>query len=100
MGRKRKYTREFQAFKQSHLWQKYQWTKSIYEHVLLMQGGACAICAREDSGHKTKKAFVVDHDHETGHPRGLLCYPCNMALGLMQDNTANFSNAIHYLKSA
>ncbi len=99
MGRARKFTRECQAFKKTHLWQKYQWTQSIYDHVLLMQGEACAICGREDSGHKTKTALVVDHDHETGHPRGLLCYPCNMALGLMQDNTNNFSNAINYLKS-
>lgn len=39
------------------------------------QGHCCAIC--REAGRR----LVVDHDHETGAVRGLLCVPCNSALG-------------------
>jgi hypothetical protein len=51
-------------------------SKEGYEEILRRQRGKCAIC---------KKAYArrlqVDHDHETGKVRGLICYRCNTALG-------------------
>ncbi len=50
----------------------------------------CAIC-----GEHTK--LYVDHDHETGRVRGLLCHKCNTAIGLMNDDEGILQNAITYL---
>ena len=52
----------------------------------------CAICGATD------KRFHVDHDHTTGHVRGLLCGPCNQTLGLMQDEPARLRAAAAYLE--
>lgn len=42
--------------------------------------------------------LVVDHDHETGQVRDLLCHNCNRALGLFQDNIEIVDSALEYLK--
>ena len=79
-----------------HLHRSYVWRESIYDHVLMMQGGRCAICGTDDPAHWTGK-WMIDHDHETGHPRGLLCFKCNSGIGQFQDNTEYLANAINYL---
>lgn len=45
-----------------------------YEALLDLQGGTCAICCRSTG---KARRLAVDHDHETGEVRGLLCSPCN-----------------------
>lgn len=52
----------------------------------------CAICG------STEKRFHVDHSHQTGVVRGLLCGPCNHTLGLMQDEPARLRAAAAYLE--
>jgi hypothetical protein len=42
--------------------------------------------------------LCVDHDHNTGKVRGLLCLNCNMVLGLVYDNTQTLLNLVAYLK--
>jgi hypothetical protein len=79
-----------------HLRLAYQWTDSIWFHNLLMQGMCCAICGSETPQHKTYP-FVVDHNHETGEPRGLLCHPCNVAVGMFKEDQTTMQNAISYL---
>ncbi len=78
---------------------KYGITKQEYDKLLEQQNGACAICGNpETKTHKgVKLDLCVDHDHETGEIRGLLCKACNTALGLFRDNIENLSNAIDYL---
>ena len=99
MGRRKGSGKFFgETRKEKHLRLSYLWDHSIYFHNLLMQGMKCAICGSDEPNHETYD-FVVDHDHQTGHPRGLLCHPCNVGLGMFKDNIENFSNAIQYIKS-
>ena len=51
-----------------------------YEQKLAEQDSKCAICETSGYGSKSVKVFCVDHDHETGKVRGLLCVGCNVAL--------------------
>lgn len=80
-------------------------TDEQYAVMLERQGGGCAICggpARSRGG-----AFHVDHDHACcpyGKAcerciRGLLCYPCNSAVGLMRDDPALLRAAADYLEA-
>lgn len=67
-------------------------SESAYHDMLSGQGGACAICR------KTYDYYLcVDHDHSTGAIRGLLCKPCNMALGMFKDDEQILRSALNYL---
>jgi hypothetical protein len=57
-------------------------TVADYEAMLRSQGGGCAICGALKAGPKTVY-FAVDHCHDTGVVRGLLCISCNTRLGVL-----------------
>ena len=61
------------------------------------QGGKCAIClsVMQMTGHS---GAHIDHDHETGLVRGLLCRRCNTGLGLFGDNPSTLTAAADYLE--
>lgn len=63
------------------------------ESLLLKQGGKCALCQ------KTKR-LVVDHNHDTGAIRGLLCHGCNTGLGhfekLLRLGWEKIQDYLHY----
>src|SRR5215471_7601386 len=68
---------------------QYGLTLRCYEEMERQQGGACKICkkpetARHQNG--TVRKLAVDHDHQTGAVRGLLCTACNNLLGLAQES--------------
>lgn len=65
-----------------------------YDRRLNEQGGGCAICGE----FPTEKKLAVDHDHETGRVRGLLCMRCNTALGHFEDSITLLEAAIDYLE--
>lgn len=52
----------------------YGLTAAGYDELLALQGGRCAICHQRPG---KKKRFAVDHDHQSGAVRGLLCGRCN-----------------------
>jgi Recombination endonuclease VII len=54
-----------------------------YDEMLALQGGKCLVCRRPPS---KKKSLAVDHDHDTGRVRGLLCGQCNQTLGLVRES--------------
>ena len=78
-----------------HLRHHYDISLATYNAMLKHQGGGCAICgkARDRDG----KYLSVDHDHETGEIRGLLCSQCNHALGLLQESEELCLSAASYL---
>ena len=63
------------------------------------QNGQCAICGADTASNGTRKNFCVDHDHETGKVRGLLCHNCNVSVGLMKDSPSLLRKAAKYLES-
>lgn len=77
-------------------------TAAQYAELSAMQGGVCAICARPDERRHRKTGtpyqMDVDHDHETGVVRGLLCGRCNRALGLFRDDPSALRAAAAYLE--
>jgi hypothetical protein len=75
----------------------YGLTLDQYNARLASQGERCAICRIEDPG---RRGWEVDHDHETGEIRGILCASCNAALGFLDDDPAAFRRAALYLEAA
>jgi len=67
-----------------------------YEEMLQNQGYGCALCGVKKPSERTKY-FAVDHCHNTGKVRGLLCTKCNRGLGLFNDRTEVLQKAINYL---
>ncbi len=68
-------------------------TQADYDALLAAQGGGCAICGKKPG----KISLHVDHDHETGEIRGLLCVGCNNALGQFRDDIGLLSRAREYV---
>jgi DNA-directed RNA polymerase subunit RPC12/RpoP len=81
----------------SELKRRYGLTPEQYEAMLVAQDYRCAICGTESFTDCNRRA-LVDHDHETGEIRGLLCNRCNGGLGLMDDSIELLEKAIRYLK--
>jgi hypothetical protein len=70
-----------------------------YDAMLAAQLGVCAICGREETAtyRGRIRQLAVDHDHETGKIRGLLCGQCNRGLGCFTDDSARLIAAATYL---
>ena len=77
----------------------YKITLEQYEEIYRKQGGVCAVCfERETMKYLGKvRELCVDHDHNTGKVRGLLCSNCNRALGLLQDSLLVCHSLMDYL---
>jgi hypothetical protein len=78
---------------------KYKWRYGItvedYDAMFEAQNGLCAICGLPP---RTPQARLhVDHCRDTERVRGLLCQPCNTAIGLLRHSTAYLSVALQYL---
>jgi hypothetical protein len=67
--------------------------------LLERQGGKCASCAvtLELSG-RGRASAAVDHCHDTGHVRGLLCCVCNRALGMLGDDADTVGRLHEYIR--
>jgi hypothetical protein len=83
--------------RENHLIRTYAITSAVYEHILLMQDGHCALCPATASGRKGDNYLVVDHCHTTDQIRGLLCHQCNIMLGAARDQIETLNNGISYL---
>lgn len=89
-GRKR-------ASRKSNYRRKFGITVDDYNRMFKEQNGCCKICNIHQSRYKIRLA--VDHCHQSGAVRGLLCDYCNRGLGLFKDNSHFLASAAQYLKS-
>ncbi len=88
----------------TRLLSKYGITRSQWTAMYEQQGGLCAICGRTLSAELTTRVgsgikTCVDHCHETGAVRGLLCDHCNKGLGSFRDKIDLLRSAVGYLES-
>lgn len=99
-----KYLREHRAanpliYKNADLQKKFGITIARYQAMLDEQNGVCAICNQPEKG--TRNGIVrwlnVDHNHDTGAVRGLLCTNCNVAVGMMNESRDILKAAVTYL---
>ena len=89
--------RNYRNQARAHLKSTFGITLDDYDRMLADQGGGCAICGAKTPGGYGKR-FHVDHDHETGKIRGLLCHYHNTGLGMFGDDPSQLQAAIEYLK--
>lgn len=98
--------RKFSNRKDSDLLRRYGIRLSDYEALLERQGGVCAICGQGETisqarygtgGKKVASSLAVDHNHETGEVRGLICWKCNVGVVKLLDNRNLVEAAAKYL---
>lgn len=100
LDNKEKYVR---IHRNSRLKNTYGLTLEDLEKMMRDQDRKCAICGQEIFMHgdsvDNNKIARVDHNHETGEVRGLLCNDCNRGIGFLKDNPLFLANAIKYLEN-
>lgn len=67
-----------------------------FDRAYQVQSGRCLICQVHQS--EMKRSLSVDHDHETGIFRGLLCHGCNGALGLLKESAEVVERLLNYVR--
>ena len=85
-----------EAKRDSRLRRTFGITAAEYDAILASQGGGCAICGSgvgDGRGHR----LHVDHDHDTGEVRGILCASCNLGIGKFLDSPELLRRAADYL---
>ena len=80
-----------------HLRYRYNITPEFYDEMFRRQGGLCAIC---ETPLTPRLGSRVDHNHETGLVRGILCDLCNQGLGRFNDDIRRLEAAVEYLRKA
>ena len=78
----------------------YNITPEQYEDMLAAQNGGCKLCGRkqgENVGSNKNGKLHVDHCHDTGTVRGLLCMTCNTKLGAFEHDSEWLLRALDYL---
>lgn len=79
----------------------YNLTEVDYNKIHECQGGKCLICTDALSNvfnNKEGKQPAIDHCHDTGKVRGILCKKCNSGIGLLSDSIFILEKAISYLR--
>lgn len=78
--------------KDSHLKRNYNLSLKEFDSILKTQNGGCNICGRED------RTLCVDHCHDTGKVRGILCRQCNTGIGQFNDDPVLIEKALEHLR--
>jgi hypothetical protein len=91
---KKRYHANPEVFRDKYLQRTFGISLDDYNRLLALQGGVCAICSQPC---KSGRELAVDHDHQTGQVRALLCMNCNRAIGWLQDRPELLMSATEYL---
>jgi len=75
---------------------KYGITLDAFNEKLIQQRHACAVCKKNPPNKHQR--LHIDHDHNTGNIRGLLCSQCNTAIGLAKENPTILRSLAEYLE--
>lgn len=73
-------------------------TMQRYRELLTEQGGVCALCGEARKGWTLGADLHIDHCHDSGRVRGLLCGDCNTAIGRFGDDPVKLRRAADYLE--
>lgn len=93
-GNAQKYYKDNLNKYQEYRVQKYGLTIDQYDEMLTKQNYCCKLCKSElDMGKHTH----IDHCHDTGEVRSILCAACNQALGLLKENVITMQRMIDYV---
>ena len=88
---------------EQHLKYKYGIEPETFLETWEQQAGKCAICKDELPDLLTydnrRRGYAIDHNHDTGEFRGILCLMCNTLLGMANDNVDVLKQAIEYLEN-
>ena len=100
--KKKKYRKNYREnHKANQLRAKYGITIEEYQSMFDNQGGVCKLCGMEETTKISKgdgvRSLAVDHDHNTGKVRGLLCHQCNVVLGQYEKYKDLFPKFQEYL---
>ena len=77
----------------SQMWHKYKVTLEWYDNRLIELGNRCACCGHPPG----PRGLYVDHNHDTGQVRDLVCELCNFMLGHAKDDPARLLAGVSYL---
>lgn len=77
------------------LYSKYRMSVEEYNELFIKQNGCCGCCGKHQID--LDRRLAVDHNHETGEIRGLLCFSCNTGLGKLGDNLEGVLKMLEYL---
>ena len=81
-----------------YLKDRYKISVNDWDEMLSNQSGGCAICGDKLGDIKLKRRLHVDHDHNTGIVRGLLCGACNYGIDKFRDDPSLLRLAATYLE--
>ena len=87
--------------RRANLKKNYNITLEQYDQMFAVQDGICAICGKPETvkNQYGVKRLSIDHNHETGEFRGLLCSSCNFLIGNAKESLLILKSAINYLKN-
>lgn len=91
-----KQKRHSRAHRKWWLQHSYGLSLADYFDLRAKQNGGCAACGRKP---EDDLGLHVDHNHQTGKVRGLLCSGCNTALGLLREDTKAIRGLLEYIKA-
>lgn len=86
------------------LLRRYGITSAQYRDLLTIQNNLCALCEQPEKvckdSDKIPQSLAVDHNHTTGEIRGLLCYRCNLTLGVIEKDLEFTNKILAYLSKS